>query len=249
VKFFDKQGEQIDLERWLKIYEPSYFFGGPILGHRINARNQSSQFVEDTACALLSQTSPLSQDDLTFIMAWKMGMIDHRRSEASKKVEYLYKWPATLLAPMRFATHNFSRSIPWLARNMSTILRMISEGKSEYLFECKAKGELTGFGYVYIVTILFFVTQGAYPIYDKFAHIAALAIANDLRPGSYVQQKELTSWADYLRYLNLLRPLGQSCPQQFQSPPMLVARPVDRSLWVYGHFFNQKNKSAVSGCR
>jgi len=236
MTFFDEQGNPIQCQQWLNTYEPYYFLNGPTSGRRINGRNQSSRFVEDQVCALLAKTVPLSQHDLILAMAWKIGgLIDHGRSEASQRIEYLQNWPTTLTVTVQYGTRDFSRSIPSLANNMNTILKQVSQGNPRYLFDLAP--QFAGFGNVYILTVLFFVTHGRYPIYDRYAHIAAQAIDQDLPPGSRVHYKELQKWDDYDRYMNLLRAINKACPQQFGNPSMLISRPGDRALWVYGHFF------------
>jgi len=238
MTFFDQLGNPIQCQEWLKTYEPYYFLNGPTLDRRINGRNQSSRFVEDQVCALLTQvTPPLSQQDLALAMAWKIGgLIDHRRSEANQKIEHLQQnWPIGLTAKGQYRTLDFSRSIPSLANNMNTILKQISQNNPQYLFELAP--QLEGFGNVYILTILFFLTQGKYPIYDKYAHIAGQAINQDLSPGSFVDYKGLQKWGDYIHYMGLLGPINKACHQQFGNSSTFISRLEDRALWVYGHFF------------
>src|SRR6202040_4283721 len=95
------------------------------------------------------------------------------------------------------------------------------------------------FGPFYVLNILCFVSHGRYPIYDQFAHVAAQAIHSGLRPKDYVAYHGVQEWSDYRGYMNLLSAISKPCPQHFGSP-MFVSRPVDRALWVYGHFFRTK---------
>src|SRR5258708_4837356 len=165
--FFDNQGNQIQCQEWLMTYEPYYFLSGPTLQPRINGRNQSSPFVENQVCALLTQPTPLSKDNLILAMAWKIGgLIDHGRSEAGQKIVYLQDWPRRLTSKSRFGILDFSLSIPRLAATMPTILTQIGQGNPRYLFDLVPRPK--GFGNVYILTVLFFVTHGEYPIYDKY---------------------------------------------------------------------------------
>ena len=175
-------------------------------------------------------------------MAWKLGLINHPGSELKQTIEYLQTWPAALKARGQFRTLDFSASIPYLADNMTSLLTEIGRGNPKYLFDLAPR--LSGFGPVYILTVLFFVTQGKFPIYDKYAHVAALAIDRDLPPGSYAKYDGIQKWSDYQEYMNLLAPVCGACSQQLAHPPMLVSRPVDRALWVYGHFFETEGRIA-----
>jgi hypothetical protein len=241
MTFFDEQGEVIQHQQWLETYEPYYFLGGPTYGRRVNSRNQSSRFVEDQVCSLLTKTTPLSQDDLILAMGWKIGgLIDHGKSEVTHKIEYLQNWPKTLAATGQYGTRDFSRSIPYLASNMNMISKQISQGNPQYVLDLVP--QLVGFGNVYILTVLFFAAHGRYPIYDRYAHVAAQAIGQDLRPGSNVRYKELQNWVDYESYMNLLRDVNKTDAKPSGDSSMLVSRPVDRALWVYGHFFDTGDK-------
>lgn len=235
MNFFDERGNRIPCQQWLEVYEPYYFLGGPKWGRTINARNQSSRLVEDEVCSLLTKSNSLSLDDLVRIMAWKLGLIDHRGSEKTRTILYRQNWPATLSAKLQFRTLDFSASLPTLAASMPAILNELRRNNPQYLFNMTP--QLPGFGYVFILTILFFVSQGVYPINDKYAHLAAIAIHDGLQPGSKVRYKGIQKWRDYEDYVKLLSSVSEVWPQEPGQPSVLVSRPLDRALWVYGHFF------------
>jgi hypothetical protein len=236
--FFDERGGQIFFQEWLKIYEQYYFLGGPKMGRKINGRNQSSRFVEDSVCSLLSSTSGLSKDDLIRAMAWKIGLINHQRSETLREFVYRQDWPVRLTAKLQFRTLDFSRSLPALALRMPVILAHVESQNPRNVFDLGP--QFPGFGNVYILTVLFFASQGRFPIYDKYAHVGAIAIQGGLLPGSHIDYKGIQRWRDYEDYMGLLAPLAKACPQAASS--MLVSRSVDRSLWVYGHFFRTEGE-------
>jgi hypothetical protein len=232
MTFFDAQGNQVQPAEWLSTYERSYFLNQPKQNGQ--PRNQTSPFVENQVCALLGQIAPLSRQDLTLAMAWKIGLIDHSLSETRQSIEYRQDWPTKLTAKTQFRTLDFSTSIPYLAANMLNIAQM-SQGNPRYLYDLAPRPK--GFGHVYILTALFFITGGRYPIYDKYANIAALAIDQGMAPGSHVNFKEDQKWSDYQQYMNLILPIGRACPRQVGSASMFMSRPLDRALWVYGHLF------------
>jgi hypothetical protein len=178
------------------------------------------------------------RQDLILAMAWKIGLIDHIHSEVTQQIVYQQNWPTALRD--RYG-HQFSASISYLAAQMPTILTHIAQGNPQYLFNLSPR--LQGFGRVYILAVLFFATHGSEPIYDRFAHIAALAIHQGLAPGSPVKCKAVEEWNDYQQYKNLLLPISKAFPQRPGTPSMFVSRPVDRALWVYGHFFEMGEKA------
>jgi hypothetical protein len=178
MTFFDAQGNQIQPALWLSTYERSYFLHQPKQNGQ--PRNQTSRFVESQVCTLLTQAGPLSGADLNCAMAWKLGEIDHRVSEITKQIKYRHNWQIAV-RDQRYK-RDFSAGISSLAAQMPAILQQVSRGNPEYLFDLHPK--LANFGPTYILAVLFFVTHGRYPIYDKYAHIAAQAIDRGLAPGA-----------------------------------------------------------------
>jgi hypothetical protein len=246
MTFCDEQGNSIPCQEWADTYVPYYFLGPHQWGGR--PRNKTSHYVENEVCALLTKNAPLSRKDLEVIMAWKIGLIDHRQSEITRRIVYLQNWPTQLAPKLQYGTQDFSTSIPYLAANMITITAKINQNP-QYLFNLKQQHlpQLRSFGYVYLLTLQFFITHGRFPIYDKFAHVATLAIDRglvpDSPPTSQVKYTELAKWSDYQAYMNLLGRIRNACPQQAHFP-MFISRDLDRALWVYGHFF-ETNPNAV----
>ena len=88
------------------------------------------------------------------------------------------------------------------------------------------------FGSVYLINILYFLSKGKIPIYDKYAHIAVKALCFGYKPSNiYVgdpPEKNRTKMvinmlSEYMWYLNKL--FGTYS----------IPRSLDRALWVYGH--------------
>ena len=89
-------------------------------------------------------------------------------------------------------------------------------------------------GAVYIINLLFFLSKGEYPIYDKFAHVALKALSLGVSPsyafvGGAPEKGEIKKVKSmYLDYVSLIDSLiglevyGKD-------------RKWDRALWAYGH--------------
>jgi hypothetical protein len=164
---------------------------------------------------------------LTLALAWKIGAVDHRVSSASI-VWKPANFPTALIGG-RYKW-NFSQSIPHLATNMPTIANQLPTNPA-YLFNSRLPG--TGFGPTNKLAIQFFVTRGGEPIYDVYAHKAALAIDQNLRPGSpVVGYSPVRTWGDYQNFKCLPRRIGLQ-----PHGSMFISRDDDRALWVYGHLF------------
>jgi hypothetical protein len=90
------------------------------------------------------------------------------------------------------------------------------------------------FGSVYIITLIYFLSGGMYPIYDKFAHKAVKALYFGFNPRSiYVngapgKTEVETVMAMYKEYLFLLEGVFGTYH---------ISREQDQALWVYGHSY------------
>lgn len=121
-------------------------------------------------------------------------------------------------------------------------------------------GEGTKIGIVYAITLLFFVTNGAYPIYDRYAHVGLKSVADGGNPTdeqskiteSYYCSKMFHSpgrnkdgditgtaidkaWKEYMGYKRLL--MGKDAFGDVYGKGASERRKVDRALWAYGHLF------------
>lgn len=103
--------------------------------------------------------------------------------------------------------------------------------------------EFDGIGSVYAITLLYFITKGEYPIYDRFAHIALKQIESGASFDNIIQDAALrqefhanstkieTLYDDYQKcYIHRLTKIFG---EEFKTN-----RDIDRALWVYGHLFS-----------
>ena len=109
--------------------------------------------------------------------------------------------------------------------------------KRLYAIKENSKNDAKGIGPVYILSILYFLSKFEWPVYDRYAHIACIAIRNNIAPPSRVKYVPPDGsfidwvWDDYQEYCDLL------C-QIFGTHS--IKRDDDIALWVYGHCFNHK---------
>ena len=107
-------------------------------------------------------------------------------------------------------------------------------------------------GFVYGITLMYFISKGEYPIYDRFAHYALLAIGNNIAPGKeIIKKRELINVQigssksvenafdkyekEFMSYLT-----GSGENRLFQQD---YSRSLDRALWSYGHLFNDNKRN------
>ena len=96
----------------------------------------------------------------------------------------------------------------------------------------KRKEGFKGLGTVYILTLLYFLSNEKFPIYDRFAHKAAKAIVLDKTPkdvyvGSAPDKTDVENILNmYNEYLCLLKLIFGN---------KKIDRKQDQALWVYGH--------------
>ena len=98
----------------------------------------------------------------------------------------------------------------------------------------------TNFGPVNIINALFFISSGAAPIYDSFAHKAVRALAMNIAPknvfmGANPDKTDTESvMRMYGEYMCLLKKLFPEYIYKDGSNEF-IPRELDRALWVYGH--------------
>ena len=100
------------------------------------------------------------------------------------------------------------------------------------LKELNIKYKVDNLGSVYIITLLYFISGGKYPIYDKFAHKAVKALyfnenPQDIYVGEAPGKRETKKvMAIYREYCWLLKEVFGTYD---------IPRNLDQALWVYGH--------------
>ena len=99
-----------------------------------------------------------------------------------------------------------------------------------------------GIGTIYLITLLYFISKGKYPIYDRFADLAIQAIIQKEKPGTKLNHKEPVTKGDNkfdTIYIDTIKPFSKRIEKAFHSyDKYLKNRDLDRALWVYGHCFS-----------
>lgn len=220
-------------------YNRSYYLGE---GRIVPGVAQSSKFVEDEIDRLLREGIQ-NKADVVHILAWKMGKIRHADSEAAQAFRYASDWVGArgLKAERYGKTFGLDSIASYIVEHKSMLEEKAQHNPQEAL-TCLRDLGIKGLGTVYLVTLLYFISRGQYPIYDRFAAMALYAIESGVEPKGEVEYKGLpdksskafrsvmsSSVTPYKRRLEAI--FGEGCSRD---------RDIDRALWVYGHWFRVK---------
>lgn len=227
MTFYNTNNQEISQIKWIEKIQPYYYLSGPTHGRRVNRRNQGSRFVEEKIEKILK--NGLQPNDLPLIIAWKIGAIDHKASEFQKIIFYKNNFDQEFQTKGQFRQINANDIINYCKNNFDYLINLNDDVERLFNNLYQNRGLNNGFGIVYCMSLLYFFTQGNWPIYDKYAQIALDAIFLNKRPGEIVRYRQINSWRDYCeKYVNKMVDVFDN---------QNIPREIDRSLWVYGHFF------------
>ena len=225
---------------FIKLYEDSYYLDKGTVGQIAPNASGSRKFIENTIDGILVN-GVKRKLDIVHILAWKMSKFV--QSNERQTLVYAKDWEELQnleeneindsLCVQRYG-NSFEIGKNAAKRNWQTLLEKIYD----------LVGGIYGLGPVYLITLMYFVSRGVYPIYDQFAMMALCAIEEGKKPGEKITYKGLSSVKDllenddpifgYQRYIDLLYSIFDKEDLFVDGVP---CRSVDRALWVYGHYF------------
>ena len=248
----------------------------------LKIKNKSCKWVENEILGLTGKEK-WTRADVLKILAWKTGKIKHsvcnQRTDKSEqslkdgdfaagwKMDEDGKCSIQLPYQKKKITKEFSDFADEIIKIRSDYHKANKDNKANKanidndcwgsLLDCAEN--VNGLGTVYLVTLLAFITCKnkifKYPIYDKFAMRAIIALEIEKQNGILLSrgavikncslpeknraQELLGENSPYMEYKNLLdnRFCG-SGEEKSKSWCWKKNREVDQALWVYGHMFN-----------
>lgn len=210
MEFYYPDGSKINSkEEFLSFYSKCYYL-------------TNSKYVEDKIEELI-QKDKLEKDDIFKIMAWKTGKINHKESDQNKKFVYHKSWNSETY---KNEVYGKELDIGEIHKSLGALKEMSIK---EVLAWPTEKG-LIGIGPVYAITLWYFVTKGDYPIFDRFADKAILAIC-----GETVKERSVTKEV-YKDYFEKIKGVFFKEYDERKDNPGAWRR-VDQALWSYGHLF------------
>lgn len=241
MKFYDLNGNEIEKKEFIELYSKSYYLDEP----RVKRVSQNSRYIEDYIDELLFDRGISCPKDVIEILAWKIGKIKHRDSQNAQRFVYSKDWAnVESFHVNRYGKElDLSGFVEYIATNIENLTSKAQSDPQGVLNELKENAQAPkGIGTVYLITLLYFISKGKYPIYDRFAMMAVDAIIKDKKPGETVKYTELPDKNSF--QFNQVFGLCQNeyidKIEKIFGHDYLESRDIDRALWVYGHLFNNR---------
>lgn len=260
--YYPDQTPCTDLNEFIKCYNQLYYYDA-------NTNVASEKFVDD----LLKKTE-FSEDDVFNLLAWKAGGVDITTTIDQNNIRYKKNW--------KKENGKYYGRGQWKELKMNSIITFVSKHSKEWLAHWNNKefcydaeyaqnivsdlasitemNESTNIGSVIIITILYFVSKGRWPIYDQYASIAMNAMKKEhMKPYERIDNIELpgktssafsrmiTITGRYKDYIKFIEDIELQSNYQYTN-----SRDIDRALWTYGHIVNdwykikEKTKKEIS---
>ena len=175
MKFFYPDGRKIEGDQDVAVEKFRSFYSGVY-----HYENWDAVIPERLIQGILSSDA-LAEDDVVSILKWKTGI-----NAYDEKAE-------TLKARHPIDIRDVCKKLPFdgldLDSKGTARKRVLSYADAKALIENLMN--VCGIGATYALTLLYFMSKGAYPIYDQFAHRALIAIREDREIGAVVSDADL----------------------------------------------------------
>lgn len=245
-RFYYPNGEEFkSINEFIQYYNNSYYLQN---NRTIKRVPRNSEYVEKEIEYIL-ENGIKTKEDITKIIAWKIGRIDHCNSEKKQCFIYYKNKPNV---------NRYNRPVPlrplfeYILNDIGTLEKQANDYPQEVLEKLLA---FNGIGSVYAITILYFLSRKMYPIYDQFAHIAIKVIDEENSFNSLITDADLKREfnPDSRNATKIFENYNEYYIKRLQSifgNAYKTNRDIDRALWVYGHLFkdtktNQKRIKQV----
>lgn len=256
-----KETKKLDVKNIITKYNNYYFIDKNIDDDCPQGIIQSSEWAELQVIGLIrpEQRKQWDEQSVKQILAWKTGKIKQKETQKEKKFIYAKGWQEHPLAVQ------LPNQRPMDTTVFLGLSKIVIDLHKDYCEKNKNEkdvwtkllayvndNDIAGLGSVYLITLLFFITNGDCPIYDRFA-MAALAsfVLNEKkgikvpddsifrgcglpdRKSKYANELILDPNSKYKKYQQLLKYFfGDDWNRDIDK-----GRDIDRALWVYGHKF------------
>ena len=233
------------IEDFIKFNNDSYYLGNNRVVYGVT---QSCRYVEDEIDSIL-ETGINNKIDIMHILAWKIGRVKHSETNKhwnNEKKWYYYKGCENteegFIQTSRGKEINCNNFANFILYNLPKFEKDVIENRPQEILNALRDNSPEGIGTIYLITLLYFISKGKYPIYDRFADLAIQAIIQKEKPGTKLNHKEPVTKGDNkfdTIYIDTIKPFSKRIEKAFHSyDKYLKNRDLDRALWVYGHCFS-----------
>ena len=238
--FYDcRTNSSISKDEFIEMYNKSYFRSAERV---VKGVTQNSKVAETEIERILNEGIKTTNDVIN-ILAWKIGKIKHKDTDENGKITFSKD-------PYHFNIYRYGKKweeikefVEYIVKHIDRLYLTSKDSPQEVLNELGKKAK-NGIGPVYLITLLYFISKGQYPIYDRFAYIALQEIKNGAEPfTTKIEPQTLpnkTSKKFKSVYEDYIEPYMQDISLVFGSDynsSIEEYRNIDRALWVYGHAF------------
>lgn len=274
IFYYPDKNQTLNKNDFIKYYNACYFIDSDDrISYETSCGNKtcvkrSSRYVENLIEGILKKNyDNFTNSDIALILAWKIGKIKHSASKnkltlncnwRSQLGDYssgeFLKWngdPIKQYGDKRNIVLDVKNITEYLKSNGPKLNDLIGKGDIQLALDKLIKEHWTGIGPVYLITLLYFITNkqhpGKCPIYDRFAMRALLAIKSNKQIGESVECGDLPDKNNkncsqivakrMEEYIGLL--------DEIFGEDYKFNRNVDRALWVYGHLFKDSANGEV----
>ncbi len=233
-----EKGKLLSEKEFVSFYSNEYYLNH---GCKIKNLRRSSFWVEKQIHSIL-ENGIQCELDVAHIMAWKIGKIKHAESEKQKKFCYANDWINTDTFEVKLYRESFGlkKLATYIVQNKERLHRTAVTCPLSVVTELSDL-KIKRLGPVYIFTLLYFLSKGEYPIYDRFAHVSLNMITSKADPCTKVYARDLIKEFDSSKKIadvfeqyqnNYVCKLRRVFKDTYKTD-----RNIDRALWSYGHIF------------
>lgn len=241
VQYYDLLRVESKNDAFISTYSSMYLKGNPCLVPHVQ---QTDEKVENWILSIASKDK-WNLRDVFNIIAWKTGKIklENKGNPYSKveDLEYASGCDPDGMTITAYSCFPIRCLAEYIVENLPDLREKAKKGCGIEAFKMIADKadscKLDKFGTVYILTLLFFLSEREQPIYDTFVMRSLFAFDNDVKPGSRIKGMEAVPGREETEkvknfYLKFKEKLYNRFGDGYKTD-----RKIDRALWVYGHYF------------
>ncbi len=242
--FYNHDGKRVafDKEEFVRVYGQSYYLHNNDCKLYIPKISVNSYYAEEQVESILTN-GICNENDVDLILAWKIGGINHIKTESDETIVYKKDWQNNGIVKERYFKCERNEFNTFCNRIKEIALDSCNQTDVEIINEITnaASKNHVKLGPVYILTLLYFITKGRSPIFDRYAYVAAKSICIGVAP-------QMT-WYEYPTnkapeaILSVINEYKWFLTQVFGHSN--ISRSIDRALWVYGHMFFKEKECKI----